>query len=1468
MTPPDRRRTIPSTGVTSGAPLSFAQQRLWFLDQLTPNSAAYNISLVIELDGPLDVAAWQRAVQEIVRRHDALRTTFPSHRGVPQQHVQPAGAFVLDVENLAALTAEQGDAAIEALIVAETRRPFDLARGPIFRARLLRLAPDRHIFVGAVHHIVYDAWSNGIFFRELTTLYRAFSAGEASPLLEPDTRFVDFAIWQRERMQGDTLQRELSYWKNHLGEPPRLQWPADFRSPAAQTDEGAREYLLLPEELIAEVEAFSRREGVTLFITLLAAFSVLLHRFCRQDEMVIGTPIANRTAQELEPIIGFFLNTLPLRIELGDRPTFRALQQSIKTVAFGAYGHQQLPFEKLVEELRPDRTLAHGPLIDTVFVLDNNPRAVGGTERVGDLILRRRVIDTGTSKFDLGLLLFKRDGGRRATLEYRTDLFKPATAAGLLQRYRRLLNSILVDPDLPIDRLPLMTDTETAHVLGASTGAATPYPREQTIAQLFEREAARAPDATAIADDEGELTYDELNRRANRLAFHLLDSGVLHGDVVGVYLERSRDAIVALLAVLKSGSAYVPLDPASPPERTAQLIAHAGVRTVVTRQTLGAAGFGQHIRAVVLDSESIEISGRSDQNPGLSCDAASRAYVLFTSGSSGEPKAVAAPHRAIVRLAYGMPEIPVGPGARVLHAASLAFDASTFEIWAPLVHGGTIVIAADDLLTPRELERIITTHGVTVLWLTASLFNVIVDERPEALAHARYVLTGGEALSVSHVERALAVLPSTTIVNGYGPTEAITFSTYHLIPRDVRRCPSMPIGRPLANTRVYVLDTEKQPVPEGFPGEIWIGGDGLADGYLGDSALTAERFQPDPFAPPGRMYRTGDLGRFLEDGTIEFLGRNDAQIKIRGFRVEPAEIEHALMQHPLVERAAIAAHERPGVGRTLVAYIVSRDPLATSVDDLRAHLRTRLPEHMVPHYYELMAALPLLASGKIDRRALKPPAFGRTPAPAEQDDRPLTRTEALIAAVWKDRLRVAEIGRNSNFFALGGDSLLAVQIVSRLAEAIDAPLAVRSIFEFPTVGGLAKVIDRPPVSTGATPPQDPSPVRASVTAANHAVTRSAIGHGAPSRLVHGELEMTLAEIWRHLLDVAAFDIDDDFFAVGGHSLLAVQLAAEIQSRFAISLPITAVLEHRTIRHQAQHLAARLSQSDEGVEWSPLVALQPKGARPPLFLVHAIGGEVLSYLTLARHLGDGQPTYGIRGRTERGPDWCTSVEEIAAAYVQAIKRAAPGPYYIGGYSGGGLIAYEMAQQLLKAGDQVALLAIIDCPAPRSIRKDWTTPYSITHLIKNTAYWLQDDDFFRDGPSVAFARLKSRLLRERDRFRAALRRDPAETDIRHALGLWAFPEGSREFLAALRRTLSNYVPKPYAGIVTVIRSRTRRLGSMTPPREDLGWGDVADAVRARMVPGAHDTIMREPRVRELAAVLAPLLAPAAIPVSPRR
>ena len=480
---------------------------------------------------------------------------------------------------------------------------------------------------------------------------------------------------------------------------------------------------------------------------------------------------------------------------------------------------------------------------------------------------------------------------------------------------------------------------------------------------------------------------------------------------------------------------------------------------------------------------------------------------------------------------------------------------------------------------------------------------------------------------------------------------------------------------------------------------------------------------------------------------------------------------------------------------------------------------------------------------------------------AEIDAAALTPMETLIADIWKERLQVTGITRSSNFFALGGDSLLAVQIVSRLADTLNVPLAVRSIFEFPTVGGLAKVIDRQGSTTSATLPATAhrALVPESVGTRDAGAAAPARSERNPLRPVQRELEMTLAEIWRHLLGVAAVDIDDDFFALGGHSLLAVRLAAEIESRFAIALPVTSVFEHGTIRRQAQHLADRLSRSDEGVEWSPLVALQPKGTRPPLFLVHAIGGEVLSYLTLARHLGDDQPVYGIRARTEQGPSWCTSVEEMSAAYVQAVRRLAPsGPYYIGGYSGGGLIAYEMAQQLRAAGEEVALLALIDCSAPRTRRSGWLTPSSIVHLVRNTAYWFQDDDFFRDGLTPAIGRLKSRLLRERQRLRNALRGDAPVEDVRHALGLWTFPEDSREFLAALRAALRSYAPKPYSGAVMVIRARTRRLGSLTPPREDLGWRSLADGVHTRMVPGAHDTIVREPRVRELAAVLTPLLA----------
>jgi len=1493
VTPSERRLAIPRTGVIAGAPLSFAQQRLWFLDQLTPNSSIYNIPLIVDLDGPLDVEAMCRAIREIVRRHDALRTTFPSHLGIPHQDVQSPDAFCVPVDDLFRCDVDSRDAAVDAAITEDARRPFDLARGPIFRMRLLRLAREQHVLVGAVHHLVFDAWSTGIFFRELTTLYRAFCAGEPSPLPDLPVRYVDFAAWQRDYLQGEHLRREVDYWKEHLKVPPRLAWPTDLRRPASQSFQGGRAHLMLPEDLMARVEAFSGREGVTLYITLLSAFATLLHRFCGQDEMVIGVPIANRTRQELEPLIGFFLNTLPLRLDVSGEPTFRTLLQRIKRVAFSAYAHQELPFEKLVEELRPARSLSHSPLIDTAFVLDNNPGSAYATHAAGDLRLKRRVIDTGTAKFDLAMMLFRRDGGRRATLEYSRDLFEPETASRLLDHYRRLLEGIVSNPDRSIAELPLASDDERTTIATDWSGSTAPYPRDKTLAELFEAEARRAPNAPAVVASDTELTYDALNKQANQLANHLRARGVKVNDRIGVLLERSPDVIVVLLAIVKSGAAYVPLDPSYPRERVASLIHRTGARIVVTRDTL-AGEMALDAKLVVridTDADAIASEATGDCPTEVEADVQIRrleprildpgsripgpdslAYTLFTSGSTGTPKEVGVPHRAIVRLAYGMPEVPLGPGARVLHMSALSFDLSTLEIWGPLLRGGCVVIAPDKLHTPVELERLLTDQSVSVLWLTASLFNVVIDEHPRALAPVRHVITGGEALSVNHVERALAALPDTVLINGYGPTEATTFATYHVIARDGRPRPSIPIGRPLANTRVYLLDHHGRAVPAGYPGELWIGGDALARGYLNDAALTAERFRPDPFVgPPARMYRSGDRARFLSGGSLEFLGRADDQLKIRGFRIEPGEIEAALMAHPLVDRAAVAAHELAASGRSLVAYVVSRQAESPpSSTDLRAFLKSRLPGHMVPKFYEHLDALPLLPSGKTDRRALKPPSLERCASTAAGGDTAMNSTELAVAAVWLELLKVQRIDRHSNFFESGGDSLLAAQAVSRLGSAMNAPLAVRSLFEFPTVAGLAKLLDehRPgavafdlaSTEARATAYRDPgSRIRDPKLGFEN--ERRDTGLPAAARWAKaGDIEATLAEVWRNILGVTSVDIDDDFFELGGHSLLAVRVSAELQARFGITLSIASLFEHGTIRAQARLLA----QPGQAAEWSPIVAIQPSGTRPPFFLVHAIGGEVLSYASLAAHLGKDQPVYGIRARLEEGARFFSSVEEMAATYVRGIRRMFPsGPYLLGGYSGGGLIAFEIAQQLRAAGEDVSLLAMIDCSAPGGARRSHVWPTALFHLLRNAAYWMVDDDFLNAGLGAASSRLRSKAITWRARLRGALRGGtPQEIDVRHALGLWHYPDNARDFLEAFHRALTTYQPRPYDGTVTVIRSRTRRLVAFAPMNPDLGWQRLASrGVQTRLVPGAHDTIIREPRVRKLADVLSQSLDEAA-------
>jgi amino acid adenylation domain-containing protein len=2428
-------------------PLSFAQQRLWFLDQLAPGTPLYNIPLVAELEGPLDAPVLARVLEEIVRRHEPLRTVFPHEDGRPRQEVLPAHSFVLSVEDLPNIPDTARDAVLDQRISVESRRPFDLTAGPIFRATLLRLTATRHLLVAAVHHISFDGWSMGIFFRELAALYAAFSTGAPSPLPELPTRYTDFAARQREWLNGDAFAKQMAYWKDHLRPPrPLLALPTDRLRPAAQTFLGQRDHTMLSDALISAVQDFSRREGVTLFMTMLAVYATLLHRLTGQDDVVIGTPIANRTSPEIEPLIGLFANSLALRLNVSGEPTFRALVAQARRVCIGAYSHHDLPFERIVEELNPERSLSHAPILQTFLVLDNTPYAVGDRVAAGPLTIRRRQVTTGTSKFDMTLVIRRGERGRRVSLESSADLFEPATGTRMLHQYCQLIESALEHPESPITRLLLLSEWDRRQVMVDWNTTARPYDLAKTIVVRFEEQAARTPDADAVVCGGERLSYAALNAHANRLAQELrargidrdqrvaiclertpqlvvavlavlkaggayvpldpayprdrlafimadagcslvlteptlatlvcgdgrqllfadqndndhpmpaangepvagprdlayviytsgstgrpkgvaiehhsvvnlvswaldtfsrdelsgmlastsvsfdlsvfelfvplccggtailvdnllrlpktpakarvtfintvpsvmqellrfdvlpsnvdvvalageplrqslverlyeqspglkvfdlygptettvyatcalrtrggvaniggpianttalvldrlqhpvpvgvagelylggagmareylgrpdltserfveystkdspvarvyrtgdrvrwrtdgsleflgrldrqiklrgfrielgeiesaltahpsirdavvvqredtaeearlvgyvveegsctdediyrhleqrlphsmiprtmirlaelprlpngkVDHSALHGfeaigrvdkrirprtateeaiaavwvgnetsggavsaDMrtrlldewagrttryprdctltqlfearvaaapdapavigvgttwtygevneranrlarylqarippaspgtsapIGVALERSPETIVALLAVLKAGGAYVPLDPGHPPARLAALAARAGLGLIVTRADIAGRLSAAGARTVLLDGEADAIAAQESCTPASVSGPDALAYVLFTSGTTGQPKAVGVPHRAIVRLVHGLPDVPLGRDQTVLHMAPLAFDASTFEVWGPLVHGGRIAVAPDHLITSGSLEAFLSEYQVTVVWLTASLFNAIVDDRPDALAGVRHLLIGGEALSVPHVERALSALPATRVINGYGPTEATTFTCAHVISsRDASGAGSIPIGRPLANTRVYVLGPDRELRPEGEPGELWIGGDGLAVGYLGDAELTAACFVPDPFVADvnARMYKSGDRVRFLPDGTLEFLGRVDDQIKIRGVRIEPGEIEAALAQHPRVRRAAVAAVELPVLGNSLVAFVVPApslskgdhgEPMASA---LRDFLRARLPDQMVPSQWIALDALPLLASGKIDRGQL--PALATRPAPprASAAVGPRSKIEGAIAGIWRDVLGIAEPGVHDDFFDVGGHSLLATQVLSRIQSTLGVSLDLRTLFATPTVAGLAQrtealigsarkdapiprvsrerdlplsfaqqrlwflqqwfadsavynvpaalrlegtldvgamtraiqaivarhealrtafpsaggrpvqrvsndvsvsvpvtdlsdlptaeaeavalamardesgrlfdlgavplfrvalvkltstthillltlhhiiadgwsigvlfrelgslyataqqgtpasltplsvqypdfaewqrqhlsgrmldrllaywrnqlrapraVLDlpldrpRPPESTGSggrvplslSPEQvralerfcavekatmfmallavfqvllqrysgqDDVSVGTAVANRTRPETEALIGcfvntlvmrgdlsgdptfrtlirrtrdtaidaqvhqdlpfellvdalnverspnhaplfqamfglhEGPPARLelpglsvsrvpvgfnyakfelslelrhatdalrgsleysadlferqtvermatdwqallgafladpdrrlsevaldgpsadrprsrvdartavrvpaARGEsgdptdVETTLVEIWRRILEISDVGVDDDFFDLGGNSMLAARLLAEIEDRFSVTLRLSSLFRDGTVRMQAILVSSGRSAANAH---STIVPIQPLGARRPFFLVHGIGGEVISFQALAKHVGGNQPIYGLQADTSANGHRPSRIEDVAAHYLRAIRAIEPrGPYRLGGYSAGGVIAYEMAQQLRAAGEDVALLAMLDAPAPGS-REAGLTPATAWRLLKNAAYWPVDDQFFRMGWPAQRARVRAKFKAMQTRIRRRRSAQDSETgDVRDRLGLWAMPASARDYLERYVEMTRAYRPQPYDGAITLLRARTLSLGFRGAP--DLGWRTLAQGVTLRVIPGAHDTILQEPGVRRLAAAL---------------
>jgi amino acid adenylation domain-containing protein/non-ribosomal peptide synthase protein (TIGR01720 family) len=1045
-------------------PLSFAEQRLWFLYQLEGENSTYNLPFALLLNGNLNKAALEGAIAEILRRHEVLRTRFQVVSDTPVRVIDPEITVTLKVVDLQDLPEAEQLTTVNGLVTIEAEKPFDLANELLVRVHLWRVSSQFHVLLINMHHIVSDGWSMGIFTQELSALYKAFLSSEPSPLPELPIQYTDFAVWQRQWLTGEVLEKQIDYWKQQLaGAPEVLALPIDRPRQAVQAFRGATVSFLLPNSHEEALKALSKRTGVTLFMTLYAAFVTLLSRYTGSDDIVVGTPIANRNRPEIEGLIGFFVNTLVLRTDLSDNPIFEDVLSRVRDVMLGAYAHTDLPFEKLVEELKLERDLSYTPLVQVMLVLNEPMPQI----QMAGLTVSWLAVETATAKFDLTLSFENTASGLIGNWEYNTDLFDASTIARMAGHFQTLLDGIVANPQQRVSQLPLLTERERHQILVEWNNTTKEYPKDKCIHQLFEEQVERSPDAIAVVLEGEELTYQELNQRANCLAHHLITLGVGQEVLVGICVERSPLMVIGLLGILKAGGAYVPLDPAYPTERLAYMLSDSQVKVLLTQEKLASSLPVSAAQVIYLDSAWHNIGDHCEENPLTSVKASNLAYVIYTSGSTGSPKGVLIEHRAVVNFTSSAIAIyNITQKDRVLQFASIAFDAAVIEIFPCLSAGATLVLRTDDMLVSGStfVQRCREWEVTIIAWPTSHWHQVMVElvaaqqTLPESL---RVVDVGGEAAlpeTLKLWQRCVKGLVNPPqLLNGYGPTETTAVATYYELSEFIVKNPAatcVPIGTPIGNVTTYVLNRHLQPVPIGVPGELHIGGIGLARGYLGRKEVTAEKFIPNPFSNEfsARLYKTGDLVRYNRDGSIEFLGRIDNQVKIRGFRIELGEIEAVLTTHPQVQEAVVIVREESPGHKRLVAYVVARSQ-ASIKNQLGDFLKQKLPNYMVPSAFVILDALPLTPNGKVDRRALKAPDIARQERETDLVA-PRTESEETLAQIWREVLHQEQVGIHDNFFELGGDSILSIQIIFK-ANLAGFQLTVKQIFEHQTIAELA-----------------------------------------------------------------------------------------------------------------------------------------------------------------------------------------------------------------------------------------------------------------------------------------------------------------------------------------------------------------------------------------------------------------------------